>query len=64
MDEGITIYIEGGVIQDITGIPENSRVTVVDWDIDGVDPEDLTELEAGQAIVSVWQDESGSMDGE
>lgn len=58
MDEGITIYIEGGVIQDITGIPEGGKVTVVDWDTDGVDPEDLTQLEDGQAVVTIWHSDN------
>jgi hypothetical protein len=53
----ITVYLEGGVIQDITGIPDNGKVTVVDWDTEGVEPDLLTELEAGAALVSTWLNE-------
>ena len=51
----IQIFTEGGVIQDITGIPKGEKVIIVDWDTEGVDSEDLTQLEAGQAIVSIWE---------
>ena len=54
-DEEIIIYIEGGVIQDITGIPEDLTVKVVDWDTDGIDENRLTKLEAGMALVSEWK---------
>ena len=53
-DEEITIYVEGGVIHDITGIPEGIKVKVVDWDVDGVEEERLTKLEGGMALVTEW----------
>jgi hypothetical protein len=60
----ITVYLEGGVIQDITGIPDNGKVTVVDWDTEGVEPDLLTELEAGAALVSTWQNEVNDLSAE
>lgn len=54
-DNEITIYMEGGVMQDITGIPEGTTVKVVDWDIDGIEENRLTKLEAGMALVSEWK---------
>lgn len=53
-NEEITIYVEGGVIQDITGIPEGIKVKTVDWDVDSVEEERLTKLEGGMALVSEW----------
>lgn len=53
-NEEITIYVEGGVIQDITGITEGIKVKVVDWDVDGVKEERLTKLEGGMALVTEW----------
>ena len=55
--DGTTIFLQGGVIQNIIGIPKGGKVTVVDWDTDGVDPKDLTELMGGPAVVSVWRGE-------
>lgn len=31
----ITITVEGGVIQDISGVPKGARVVVMDYDIEG-----------------------------
>lgn len=51
----ITITVEGGVIQHITGIPAGCKVKVIDFDTDGVPDEDLVKLHNGdRAIVSTW----------
>jgi len=39
----ITITLAGGVIQDVAGVPDNVRVLVKDFDVDGVPRENLTE---------------------
>lgn len=59
-DNEITIYVEGGVIQDITGIPEDISVKVVDRDVDGIEENSLTKLESGMALVSVWKPDCSS----
>ena len=56
--DSIHIFVEGGVIHDICGIPKGEKVIVVDWDTEGVEPKELTQLEAGEAIVSTWRGES------
>lgn len=50
----IIIYLEGGVIQDITGITKGIKVKVVDWDVDGVEEECLTKLKGEMALVTEW----------
>ena len=54
VDNEITIYVKGGAIQDITGIPEDIRITVIDWDVDGVKEDHLIKLKDGMARVSEW----------
>lgn len=54
VDNEITIDMEGGLIQDITGIPEGVKIRIVDWDIDGVEEKDLTKLKDGMALVYEW----------
>ena len=56
--DSIHIFVEGGVIQDIIGIPKGQKVIVVDWDTEGIEPNRLTNLEAGEALVSIWRGES------
>jgi len=36
----ILVVMEGGVIQDIVGVPRGMRVVVRDYDVEGVDPDD------------------------
>jgi hypothetical protein len=51
----IIITMEGGLVQDVTGIPRGVRVRIVDFDIEGADPEELTLLENGRrAAVSEY----------
>lgn len=52
----ITITVEGGVIQDIKGIPKNTKIKVLDFDIDGL-PEEETKIineKGDRANVSYW----------
>ena len=53
MTNEITVFIEGGAIQEIV-MPEDTVVTVVDWDIDGGDEEELTLYDGERAYVSKW----------
>lgn len=50
----ITVHVRGGVVQDITDISDETIVRVIDWDVDGVDPESLTEIDGKMALVSLW----------
>jgi len=60
----IKITIEGGVIQAISGIPPEGIVEIYDFDIDGIDINDLTRIktrpddpednEYEEAIVTKW----------
>jgi len=51
----ITVGVYGGLVQWIQGIPDDVRVVVHDFDIDGV--EDLSRDEQGQQCVeSVWEE--------
>lgn len=57
----ITVTVEGGIIQAITGIPEDVEVHVMDFDCDS-EPEDapgnVRENEDGDCYwFSVWRDE-------
>ncbi|MBC2746237.1 MAG: hypothetical protein HF975_04375 [ANME-2 cluster archaeon] len=61
-NDEITIYIKGGVIQQITGIPQDVKLTVIDLDTDGVDPEDLTPLGDGEAIITTYMGQSTQQD--
>jgi hypothetical protein len=58
----ITVGVYGGLVQWIQGIPDNVRVVVHDFDIDGVDAKHLSRDEQGQECVeSIWEkeDENG-----
>lgn len=39
MKKQIVITVEGGVIQDIDGIPSDVDIIVMDYDVEGADPE-------------------------
>ena len=53
--EEITIFIEGGVIQDIIDIPVGTEVKVVDWDIDGIEEGCLSDINGRIGLVSHWE---------
>ncbi len=51
----IKITVEGGVIQNITGIPEGIAIAVFDYDTEGNDLETLRQDEDGEdCIISLW----------
>ncbi len=37
----ICVFVEGGVVQNVTGIPFGTKLTVVDYDTDGIDAQNL-----------------------
>ncbi len=52
----IIVVIEGGIIQDIVGIPPNVVVEVRDWDIDVDDCADHTTFVDGEEVVTTrWR---------
>lgn len=53
MVKEITVFIRGGVVQEII-MPEDTIVTVVDWDIEEGDEEDMTLFDGERAYVSKW----------
>ncbi len=53
----ITVIVEGGMIQDVIGIPKGVRVEVHDYDTEGGDPdiESIeTDRQGGRHFVSLW----------
>ena len=55
----ITITVEGGVIQDIKGIPVGVEVEVIDFDAEGAENYELVDGEP--AIVSTYRSEQFKM---
>lgn len=47
----VVITMEGGVIQDIS-VSLQTRIVIVDYDVEGVDKEDLVELAGSPAYVA------------
>ena len=54
----IQVNVLGGVVQEITGIPKDQKVVVIDWDTEGVDKNQLVQLDEGEAIIQTWRGES------
>lgn len=54
MANKITVHVRGGMVQEITDISDETVVRVIDWDVDGVDPESLTEVDGKLALVRLW----------
>lgn len=53
----IEVFVEGGVIQDITGIPKGIKINVYDFDTDGIPDESLSESPGGdKCIHGIWED--------
>ncbi len=50
----ITVHIRGGAVQDITNISSETAVKVIDWDIDGIERDLLTEVDGELALVQLW----------
>lgn len=54
----ITVGVHGGLVQWIQGIPEDVRVVVQDYDVEGVDTKDLSQdVEGNHCAQSVWEHE-------
>jgi len=52
----IVIYQDGGLIQNIEGIPKDVVIEARDYDIDGADPEDVKLDGDGQEYTEViWE---------
>ena len=51
----IEITVEGGVVQDVSGIPLGVRVDVIDFDTDGTPEEGLTEIDGSKAVVHSYR---------
>lgn len=52
----ITITVEGGLIQWIAGIPDDVRIVLKDYDVEGADPSDLSRDENGDDYhMSEWE---------
>lgn len=56
----IIIIVEGGVIQDIQGIPAGVEVEVIDFDAEGAENYEL--VNGQPAIVSIYKGESSGND--
>jgi hypothetical protein len=50
----IIITLEGGIVQNIGGIPDDVTIEIRDFDTEGVPADELTETEDGKAVVSEW----------
>lgn len=54
----ITVGVYGGIVQWIQGIPEDVRIVVHDYDIDGAEDRVLSRDENGDKCVeAVWEKE-------
>ncbi len=53
----IDVIVEGGVIQDIIGIPKGVTVRTIDYDIEGSDPDRLSPSPCGdgECILGEWK---------
>lgn len=51
MKNKITILVHGGLVQDIIGIPKDVEVEVLDYDIEGADPDNFSQDEDGNDCV-------------
>lgn len=71
MRNQIVILIEGGLINEIRGIPEDTDIVVIDLDTEGADPEDTTVCQwpcgspiypaEPQCFLTVWDGPSDPM---
>lgn len=53
----ITVIVEGGLVQDIQGIPKGIRVKVLDYDSDGIDESHpcAKKINGDWAFVGIWE---------
>ena len=54
-EQVITVTVEGGIVQDVQGIPRGVVVRIVDFDTDGADDESLTTLPSGEKAFCEWR---------
>jgi hypothetical protein len=54
-EQVITVAVEGGIVQDVQGIPPGVVVRIVDYDTDGADDESLTTLPSGEKAFCEWR---------
>ena len=52
----IKVFIRGGAVQDIINIPNDTKVTVVDFDIEGVEEKYLEKTAYGTALIQTWNE--------
>ncbi len=57
MSQRIIIVMEGGIIQDIVGIPPGLAVEVRDFDVEDLDPtqEDIRTVEGEDYLYALWE---------
>lgn len=53
MDKQITVFISGGCVQGVTGIPEGVSVRIIDYDCDGARNVD-TDDEGESCIIAIY----------
>ena len=53
----IIMYVEGGVVHDVQGVPAGVTLEVRDADIEGCDEEDLTEIDGETFRISTYEGE-------
>jgi len=58
----ITITMDGGLIQSVDHIPPGILVKVIDFDIEGADPETIITLPGGRACVAEYRCEYGEQE--
>lgn len=56
----ITVTMEGGIIQDITGIPSGVCVEVIDFDVEGIEESHIEKVNGNDATVVNWTRENPS----
>jgi hypothetical protein len=58
----ITISLKSGLVQDVEGIPDNVKVRVLDFDVDGADVNRLIRLpDNSKALEKIWTNQRGSI---
>ena len=52
----IFVIIEGGVVHEIVGLPENINVTVIDYDTEGVEKEriEISPVDGELCVITRW----------
>ncbi len=49
----ITVFIEGGVVHDVTGVPEGATLEILDYDVEGMDADRIEEDDKGNEFVRI-----------